>query len=312
MEKVWKQIDEITKQIYKCYLSMEQLEINGLRNSNEFECCISCLKYMFEKENSLYNKLSILDIEYFITEMQKYDLHVPTTIDTAANYYLQQKLDFDFDKIRFFELRKYNKLLEQYNSRKNFNEKYINIFNKKECVDAKTKKFFIEEKCIRVFDRVGSFEKIKQLAIAQINLNYIELIRQYTDGDYTEIKYNLLFVNPIIHDYYFNNKKIVFNDKVSTELYDYFLNYFSDIYSDDIITELLEYVDEDLKDVQNMIQFFLELLFLKTVSPTLNEDKYNICIKRINKNCHKENYSVIHNMLASMNKTQEKTEKIKK
>lgn len=312
MEQVWKQIDEITKQIYKCYLSMEQLEINGLRNSNEFEYCMSCLEYMFEKENSLYNKLSIPDIEYFITEMLENHLHFLTTVDTAVNYYLKQKLNFDCGKICFFQLRKYNKLLEQYNSRKNFNEEYITTFDYKECVDMFKKTFVIDKKIIYVYDRVGSFEKIKQLTMTQINLNYIKLIEQYTGEEYTGIKYNLLFVNPIIHDYYFNNKQICFNDKVSTELYDYFLNYFSDIYSHDIINELLEYVDEDLKDNQDMIQFFLQILFLKTVSPTLNEDKYNMCIKRINNSCYEENHNVINIMSANMNKTKEKTEKIKK
>lgn len=310
MEKTWKEIDTITKKIYDCYLEMKELEINELKNNSDYINHLYCLKSMFKIESELYNKLNISDLENIIIKMTNNNMHNKTNIDTAVNYYLNDKLDFDIRQINFYELRKYNKIMNEYYTRKNFNDSYL--YN---CVQGENveydQTFELNNRTIYVFDRIGSFEKIKDSALAQIDLNYIDIISEFADQEYTEIKYNLLFVNPNLYEYYFNNKKNKFNNKLSNELYEYFLNYFSNIFSSDIIDTVLDYEDEDLKDEENLIYFFLELIFLKTTAQILSDDEKQEYIDMLTKEIYEKNPNVIYNIMLNIN-NEEKKEKIKK
>lgn len=206
--------------------------------------------------------------------MNLYSIIGEKTYDTnTANLYYIKETCYPRSRVDIINTRKRNRLMIEYNKKKEFNEPYIFEDSEEEIVDQNTGTFEINDKIIYVFDRINEFERIKSLAKSTINLDYIkELENSDNYEELSKIKYNLLFLDNYTLNRYLNKEELKINSNISKQLYDYFLEYYREVYFMNSINYYNECDDTTLEKEHEKLEFEISLIELRAILDNLDED----------------------------------------
>lgn len=267
-DNIWKRIDTITKRLYDCYILLEQNE----GNKEEYSKYVNILNVISTIETKLYDQLTVKQLEHEI--MNLYSIIGEKTYDTnTANLYYIKETCYPRSRVDIINTRKRNRLMIEYNKKKEFNEPYIFEDSEEEIVDQNTGTFEINDKIIYVFDRINEFERIKSLAKSTINLDYIkELENSDNYEELSKIKYNLLFLDNYTLNRYLNKEELKINSNISKQLYDYFLEYYREVYFMNSINYYNECDDTTLEKEHEKLEFEISLIELRAILDNLDED----------------------------------------
>lgn len=267
-DNIWKRIDTITKRLYDCYILLEQNE----GNKEEYSKYVNILNVISTIETKLYDQLTVKQLEHEI--MNLYSIIGEKTYDTnTANLYYIKETCYPRSRVDIINTRKRNRLMIEYNKKKEFNEPYIFEDSEEEIVDQNTGTFEINDKIIYVFDRINEFERIKSLAKSTINLDYIkELENSDNYEELSKIKYNLLFLDNYTLNRYLNKEELKINSNISKQLYDYFLEYYREVYFVNSINYYNECDDTTLEKEHEKLEFEISLIELRAILDNLDED----------------------------------------
>ena len=252
----------LSEKILKIYNKLYNLEINNLKNKDEYKINIKYLNLLIELEDEIYSNLSDKDISLYIDIIKQADFNIKLSdfsliINDIHNSYNLKRI---LNSLRF----EYNKRLIIYLQKEN-NEEMANslLLNQ-----------FISEDIINsyLFLIENSFSKIKNMEY-KTSLKMIKYIFSYLNK-YIENKYKNNFI--ISSKIYLFSKQIANQYEINNKNYKKMLN---DFY--------IEYINKELNKIgildndDNYMYFeYKKILQINLIKAYIVLDKENILLKR--------------------------------
>ena len=252
----------LSEKILKIYNKLYNLEINNLKNKDEYKKNIKYLNLLIELEDEIYSNLSDKDISLYIDIIKQSDFNIKLSdfsliINDIHNSYNLKRI---LNSLRF----EYNKRLIIYLQKENSEEMANSLLLNK----------FISEDIINsyLFIIENSFSKIKNMEY-KTSLKMIKYIFSYLNKK-IENKYKNNFIIP--SKIYLFSKQIANQYEINNKNYKKMLN---DFYIENINKELnkIGILDND----DNYIYFeYKKILQINLIKAYIVLDKENILLKR--------------------------------
>lgn len=285
MKNNFEELIEITRTIKKILDAIKELEIGNQLGTEEYAKISEALKLAIFIENEIYSKMDIEQIEKFIKKSKYFGNGDLTDIEFVIDEY------DNYDDIFMIHRRIFNHLLGERNKKIDYMKEPVEEYDPEYDVDKATGTFKFGNRTIYIFNRENVFKRVQILSNVSINIEFLNQLQEETNVqkkykvEFTEIKYDLLFINNILTDEFLTNGFVIDEfllerkngydlTSISKELLLYFIDYCSNNLFDKVLEYLREYNDEDFK-CQNAKEikkyFILNCLYLKTCMNEIND-----------------------------------------